>query len=110
MESNFDSLKTQQITEKVSEVLKHVITLAGRPKLTSASVLISAMEVLVEYAHKAGHPDMEFYSKALQACRQFEGHDDIICNLCLKLLGSSAVFFQAVKKCKTFVTNITQSL
>lgn len=88
MESNIDSLKTQQITEKVSEVLKHVRTLAGRPKLTSASVLIAAMEVLVDCAHKAGNPDMEFYSKALQACRQFEGHDDI-CNLCLKLVGSS---------------------
>ncbi|XP_071150189.1 uncharacterized protein [Mytilus edulis] len=74
--------------DQVIEALKSVRALAGRPKLTPPSVLIAALEVLVECANKASHPEADFYSKALQACRQFENHDDIS-NLCLKLLGSS---------------------
>lgn len=81
-------MKAHQDNEKVAEALKNVRAMAGRPKLTPASVLIAAMEVLVESALKANHPETDFYNKALQACKQFETHDDI-CGLCLKLLGSS---------------------
>ena len=76
------------MTDKVTEALKSVRALAGRPKLTPPSVLIAALEFLVECANKASHPEADFFSKALQACRQFENHDDIS-NLCLKLFGSS---------------------
>ncbi|CAG2234151.1 unnamed protein product [Mytilus edulis] len=79
---------TPQISDKVTEALKSVRALAGRPNLTPPSVLIAALGFLVECANKASHPEADFFSKALQACRQFENHDDIS-NLCLKLLGSS---------------------
>lgn len=51
-------------------------------------MLLASLEVLVDCALKAGHSDTEYFSKALQACRQFEDNPDV-CNLCLKLLGSS---------------------
>ena len=88
MENSFDNLRNQQISDKVTEALKSVRTLTGRPNLTPPSVLIAALGFLVECANKASHPEADFFSKALQACRQFENHDDIS-NLCLKLLGSS---------------------
>ena len=88
MESNLQVFQNKQSADKVEEDLKNVRTLAGRPKLTSPSVLLAALEVLVQCATKACHTDSEYYSRALQACRQYEDHPDI-CTLCLKLLGSS---------------------
>lgn len=87
MKNSFDNLKKQQISDKVTEALKSVRALAGRPNLTPPSVLIAALGFLVEGANKASNPEADFFSKALQACRQFENHDDIS-NLCLQLLGS----------------------
>ena len=72
----------------VDDALKNVRTLASRPKLTSPGVLIASLEVLVDCASASGHPEKEFYQKALTACRQHEEHPDL-CGLCLKLIGSS---------------------
>ena len=88
LEQNFDDMRQKQCSERVADALKNVRILAGRPKLTSPSVLLASMEVLVEAALKAGHSDTDFFSKALQACRQYENIPDL-CNLCLKLFGSS---------------------
>ncbi|XP_069114013.1 uncharacterized protein [Argopecten irradians] len=68
--------------------LKHVRSLASKPSLTKGPALVTAMEILVENAIKAGHSEADFYAKALSACRQFEAHPDI-CGLCMKLLGSN---------------------
>lgn len=88
LENNVQSLQQKQSSDRVEEALKNVRVLAGRPKLTSPSVLLAAMEVLVECAAKAGHPEADYFSKSLQTCRQFENHPDM-CTLCLKLIGSS---------------------
>ena len=79
---------TSMNKQNTEEALKNVRTLAGRPKLTAPGVLIAAMEVLVENATKSGHGELDYFNKALSACRQYEDHPDV-CNLCLKLLGSS---------------------
>lgn len=88
MEKQMDSMKQHHNAERVEEALKNVRILAGRPKLTAPSILLARLEVLVECALKTGHSDTEYFSKALQTCRQFEDNPDV-CNLCLKLLGSS---------------------
>ncbi|VDI53922.1 Hypothetical predicted protein [Mytilus galloprovincialis] len=56
MENSFDNLRNQQISDKVTEALKSVRALAGRPNLTPPSVLIAALGFLVECANKASHP------------------------------------------------------
>lgn len=56
--------------------------LASRKKLVSPGVLIAALEVLVDNASAGGHPDKDFFQKALIACRQHEEHQDL-CSLCL---------------------------
>ncbi|CAG2255726.1 unnamed protein product [Mytilus edulis] len=88
MEKHLDGMRNQQHADKVDEALKHVRVLASRPKLTSACVLLASLEVLVDCALKAGHNETEYYSKVLQACRHYEDNPDV-CNLCLRLLGSS---------------------
>ncbi|CAG2207256.1 unnamed protein product [Mytilus edulis] len=88
MEKHLDGMRNQQHADKVDEALKHVRVLANRPKLTSACVLLASLEVLVDCALKAGHNETEYYSKVLQACRHYEDNPDV-CNLCLRLLGSS---------------------
>lgn len=65
LEQNFDDMRQKQCSERVADALKNVRILAGRPKLTSPSVLLASMEVLVEAALKAGHSDTDFFSKAL---------------------------------------------
>lgn len=88
MEESLVSLKSKQAGDRVEEALKNVRVLAGRPKLTSPSVLLASLEVLVENAAKAGHNETAYFTKALQTCRQYEDNVDM-CSLCLKLLGSS---------------------
>ncbi|KAJ8300066.1 hypothetical protein KUTeg_021585 [Tegillarca granosa] len=88
MEESLVSLKSKQAGDRVEEALKNVRVLAGRPKLTSPSVLLASLEVLVENAAKAGHNETAYFTKAQQTCRQYEDNVDK-CSLCLKLLGSS---------------------
>lgn len=72
----------KQHRQTVEEALKNVRTLASRQKLVSPGVLIAAFEVLVDNASAGGHPDEDFFQKALIACRQHEEHQDL-CSLCL---------------------------
>ena len=76
----------KQLEETATSLNKHNTEEAL--KLPSPGVLIAAMEVLVENATKSGHGELDYFNKALSACRQYEDHSDV-CNLCLKLLGSS---------------------
>jgi hypothetical protein len=73
---------------QVTDSLKHISILAARPQLTSPSVLVAAVEALVDVATKAGHKEAEYYRKSLQACRRFEESADIF-GLCQKLFGSA---------------------
>ena len=87
MEESLDSIKTKQSGDQVGEALRNVRALAIRPNLTSPSILLAALEVLVDHATKSGHKEADYYARALQTCRKFENNPDI-CSLCLKLLGS----------------------
>lgn len=71
-EKHLDCLKQYQNAESVENALKNVRILAGRPKLIAPIVLLASLEVLIHRVVKAGLSDTEYYSRALQACRQFE--------------------------------------
>jgi hypothetical protein len=65
----------------VEEALKNVRTLAARPSLTVAHVLIAAIEVLVDLAIKHTHKDTNLYttgSATRLACPRFAYYDQQI--------------------------------
>ena len=86
VEKAIQDLKAAKGTQ-VEEAIRQLNVLAGRPKLTSPAVIIAAVESLVDVATRTSHKDLEYYCKALQACRRFEGSPDL-CSLCLRLFGS----------------------
>ena len=86
VEKAIQDLKAAKGTQ-VEEAIRQINVLAGRPKLTSPAVIIAAVESLVDVATRTSHKDLEYYCKALQACRRFEASPDL-CSLCLRLFGS----------------------
>ncbi|XP_069101990.1 uncharacterized protein [Argopecten irradians] len=72
---------------QVTDALRQISILAGRPRLTTPAVLIAAVESLVDIATRTACPELDYYCKALQACRRFESSSDL-CGLCQKLFGS----------------------
>lgn len=63
--------------KEVTLALKNISILASRPKLTSPSVMIAAVESLVDIAMATGHEEADYFSKVLQSCRKFENNPDI---------------------------------
>jgi hypothetical protein len=72
---------------KVEDAFRQINILAGRPKLTSPAVIIAAVESLVDIASRSSHKDLDYFCKALQACRRYETSPDL-CSLCFRLFGS----------------------
>lgn len=67
--------------------------LAGRPKLTSPAVdvIIAAVESLqlVAIVTRSSRKDLDYFCKALQACRRYMYETNLdLCSLCLTLFGS----------------------
>ncbi|CAC5388722.1 unnamed protein product [Mytilus coruscus] len=88
MRQDLDALKNKSKDMQGDDALQYVRTLASRPKLTSnPSVLLAAIEMLVDAANKADHKNSAMYQKSLSTCRKYEEHPDF-CGLVLKLFGS----------------------
>lgn len=81
-------VKGDQDGKEVTLALKNISILASRPKLTSPSVMIAAVESLVDIAMTTGHKEADYFSKALQTCRKFENNPDIV-GLCQRLFGTA---------------------
>lgn len=87
MRTDLDNLKNRSNEMQVDEALSYVRTLATRPKLTTPSVLLAAIEMLVDATNKAHHKDSVMFSKSYSICKKFEDNTDF-CGLVLKLFGS----------------------
>ena len=82
-----DALKRNSKDMQVDEALVYIRTLATRPQLTTPSVLLAAIEMLVDSANKAYHEDSSLFSKSFAMCKKYEDNLDF-CGLVLKLFGS----------------------
>ena len=87
MRQDLDALKNKTKDLQVEDALQYVRTLASRPKLTSNhSVLLAAVEMLVDAANKADHKDSLMFHTSLAMCRKYQDHKDF-CGLVLKFFG-----------------------
>ena len=69
LKQEVDALKTKRLDLQVDEALANIRNLASRPKLTSPHVLLAAVEMLVDIAHKTSHKEAGLYSKAFSTCK-----------------------------------------
>lgn len=58
LREDLDALKRYSKDMHLDEALSYVRTLASRPKLTTPSIFLAAVEMIVDSAHKANHKDM----------------------------------------------------
>lgn len=77
MESTIKEV-TENTDKELNLALKNISILASRPKLTAPTVMLAAVESLVDIVISSGHKEADYYANALQTCWKFENNPDIL--------------------------------